>query len=366
MYNSMVMKLLHTADVHIGAGFKGLGARGKEQRKQLKETFKKVIDAAMSEKVDVVLISGDLFDSNNQGQAEIDFVVDQFKKLEGKSIPVCLIGGTHDYIGPNSVLRKCVSPDNVHLLSEEKQFAKFDDLDLTVYGVSLTSNKGRKSPLKNFPSDSRSKFNVGMVHGSFDTGQVDRDDWVFSASEIESTGLDYLACGHWHSYFEIPTKKVKAAYSGSPELIAIDQKDSGNVVMAEIGDKVRIEKLKVGKRRHEKIVLDADVDTLKKELSKKAHPDLIMDVEIRGLKNIETKIDLADWEDKFFRIRVKDNSHVKLDEIDPSKYPENVTIGKFVRSMKERIDGSSEEEKAVAEEALQLGVALLSGKEVLK
>lgn len=383
------MKFLHTADIHIGAKFSGLGAKGKEQRQQIKETFKKVIDTAISEKVDVVLISGDLFDSNVQGQSDIDFVVEQFKRLEGKGISVCIIGGTHDYVGSNSVLKKAKLNEvlkNTHLLNGNKPFAKLDGLDLTVYGISLTSSKSPKSPLKNFPSNDRSKFNVGMIHGSFDTGQVDKDDWVFTSGEIESTGLNYLACGHWHSYFEIPTKKVKSLYPGSPELIAIDQKDSGNIVIVEIegSGKVKAEKKRVGKRRYEKLVLDADKafkgDALKIELSKRADPDLILDVEITGMVDVEDKAQacppesreegrrgMEELEDKFFRLRIKDNSHIKLDEIDPSKYPENVTIGKFVRSMQEKIKAAkSEDEKSIAEESLQLGVALLSGKEVLK
>jgi len=374
------MKLLHTADIHIGAGFQGLGTRGKEQRRQIKDTFKRVIDTAISERVDVVLVSGDLFDSNVQGQNDIDFVVEQFKKLENKNIPVCLIGGTHDFICSNSVLKKAKFSDilkNTHLLDKDNPFVKFDDLDLTVYGVSLTSNKSPKSPLRDFPQDGKSKLNVGMVHGSFDTGQVDKDDWVFTSGEIESNGLNYLACGHWHSYFEIPTKKVRALYPGSPELIAIDQKDSGNVVLVDIdaSGKVKTEKKKIGKRKYERLVLDAERtfkgDTLKIELAKRADPDLIMDVEITGMVDLELKKEVdvlvEELEDKFFRLRVKDSSHIKLGEIDPSKYPESVTIGKFVRAMQEKIHAAgTDEDKAIAEGALQLGVALLSGKEVLK
>ncbi len=376
------MKFLHTADIHIGARFQGLGARGKEQRKQIKDTFKKVIDTAIAENVDAVLISGDLFDSNIQGQNDIDFVVEQFKRLESKDIPVCLIGGTHDFISSNSVLKKAKLNEvlkNTYLLDKYKPFIKLDNLDLTVYGVSLTSNKSPKSPLKDLPKDGKSKFSVGMVHGSFDTGQVDKDDWVFTSGEIESNGLNYLACGHWHSYFEIPTKKVKALYPGSPELIAIDQKDSGNVVIVEIdpSGKVKTEKKKVGKRKYEKFVVDAEKafkgDYLKIELSKRANPDLILDVEINGMINIEVKVQvkvqeiMEELEDRFFRLRIKDNSHIKLDEIDSSKYPENVTIGKFVRAIQEKIERAENEgQKGIAEEALQLGVALLSGKEVLK
>ena len=59
----MSLRLLHTSDVHLGATFKVLGERGREQRRQLEATFARVVTLAIEERVSVLLIAGDLFDS---------------------------------------------------------------------------------------------------------------------------------------------------------------------------------------------------------------------------------------------------------------------------------------------------------------
>ena len=57
-----MLKILHTADIHLGAKFSGLGNKGASQREQLRATFKNVIATAINERVNIVLIAGDLFD----------------------------------------------------------------------------------------------------------------------------------------------------------------------------------------------------------------------------------------------------------------------------------------------------------------
>jgi exonuclease SbcD len=58
-----MLKILHTADIHLGAKFSGLGSKGDSQREQLRATFKNVIATAINERVNIVLIAGDLFDA---------------------------------------------------------------------------------------------------------------------------------------------------------------------------------------------------------------------------------------------------------------------------------------------------------------
>ena len=101
-----MLKILHTADIHLGAKFSGLGNKGASQREQLRTTFKNVIATAIDERVGVVLIAGDLFDSNQQPQRNVDLVIEQFNLLGSKSIPVCLIPGTHDSFDSSSIYRK--------------------------------------------------------------------------------------------------------------------------------------------------------------------------------------------------------------------------------------------------------------------
>jgi DNA repair exonuclease SbcCD nuclease subunit len=58
-----VVKILHTADVHLGREYAFLRERGKEYRNQLLQTFERVLELAIDENVSLVLIAGDFFDT---------------------------------------------------------------------------------------------------------------------------------------------------------------------------------------------------------------------------------------------------------------------------------------------------------------
>ena len=62
-----MVRLLHLADLHLGAKFKSLGEKSVTRREDLSEAFKRAIDFALEEKnkIDAVLFAGDTFDSHN-------------------------------------------------------------------------------------------------------------------------------------------------------------------------------------------------------------------------------------------------------------------------------------------------------------
>src|SRR5205814_8638251 len=70
-----MLRLLHTADVHLGARHTDLGEQAAAQRERQFAAFRTAVDLAITEKVDVVLIAGDLFDSNTQPKRSVERVV---------------------------------------------------------------------------------------------------------------------------------------------------------------------------------------------------------------------------------------------------------------------------------------------------
>jgi DNA repair exonuclease SbcCD nuclease subunit len=88
-----MIKILHTADVHLGREFPLLREKGTEHRNQLLKTFERIIDLAINEKVSLLLIAGDLFDTNDVYGITIGKVLAALEKLQGKNIPVCILPG---------------------------------------------------------------------------------------------------------------------------------------------------------------------------------------------------------------------------------------------------------------------------------
>ena len=67
-----MLRIIHTADVHLGARHDDLGEQASAQRERQFAAFVATIDLAIAEKVDLVLISGDLFDSNVQPRRSVE------------------------------------------------------------------------------------------------------------------------------------------------------------------------------------------------------------------------------------------------------------------------------------------------------
>ncbi|EAX48513.1 hypothetical protein TcarDRAFT_1985 [Thermosinus carboxydivorans Nor1] len=67
-------RILHFADLHLGAPFRQFGPRGKLLREGLKKTLENIIAAAQKERADLVLCAGDLVDANQVSPATVDFI----------------------------------------------------------------------------------------------------------------------------------------------------------------------------------------------------------------------------------------------------------------------------------------------------
>ena len=76
-----MLKLIHTADVHLGARHDDLGEQAAAQRERQFAAFRATVDLAIAEKVDLVLIAGDLFDSNVQPRRSVERVAAELKRL---------------------------------------------------------------------------------------------------------------------------------------------------------------------------------------------------------------------------------------------------------------------------------------------
>ena len=374
----MSIRVLHTADVHLGATFKVLGDRGREQHRQVRETFAQVIALAVREQVDAVLIAGDLFDSVAAARVQAAFAAEQLSRLREAGIPVCAIAGNHDPLGEGSaslwadLTARC---PHLHVLGPALETRTFPERDLTVVGRSVVDRLSAESPLAGLPVPRRTHFLVGLAHGSVQRPDLPARFGLITPEEIAASGVDYLALGDWHSARDVSSGGVMAWYSGAPEMIDMDEPDSGSVCLVTLrapGD-IEVVRHRVGRRRGMQITVDlaacGGVEGVARAIRAQADPAVVLVATLAGLVALPDRVNVErlreDLAPEFFRLEIRDESHLRLDAIDPSLYPEGTVLGRFVRAMQEQIATREGEARAVAEDALQWGVALLEGKEVL-
>ena len=393
-----MLRLLHLADVHLGARHADLGDAAAAQRERQFAAFRAAIDLAIAEKVDIVLIAGDLFDSNTQPRRSVERVAAELKRLAAARIRTVIIPGTHDCYERSSIYRTYDLPalagagpddDAVTVLTPDRPSIHLASCDIVIHGPVFASKRAPHSPLRDLrvASGEGATWHVGMVHGSIAIpDRTDRDEVVITKEEIAATGLDYLALGHWHSAQQGRAGSTTYAYAGAPEPVAVNQDGAGKVLLVELveagdgsGDRhVRIEERRVGRTRFEKIELDAAAlgsqPELVAALRARADPDLVLHVRITGVRPDELDIDATEVEtqlrDAFLRLRVRD---VSLPALTQGALPSPDTIaGAFIRDVEGRIaeleaadpEGASAAEAAELRDVLRLGRLLLAGHEV--
>ena len=394
-----MLRIIHTADVHLGARHDDLGEQASAQRERQFAAFVATMDLAIAERVDLVLIAGDLFDSNVQPRRSVERVAAQLKRLAAAKIRAVILPGTHDAYDRSSIYRaydlkglagSAADDDWVTVLNPSRRGVHLPACDVVVHGPVYPTKRAPHSPLRDVDvagQKARATWHVGMVHGAVAIpGKTDRDDVVITTDEIAGSGLDYLALGHWHSAQQAKAGAVTYAYAGAPEPVAIDQDRAGNVLLVQLeetagGRSITVTERPVGKTRFEKIDLDATGITtqpaLIESLGRKADPNLVLDVRIVGVRPDELDIHPDEIESSlspsFLKVRVRDLSLPALTE---GALPSADTItGAFIRDLEARIaeleatpadDGVGDPAAEAAElrDALRLGRLLLAGHEV--
>jgi exonuclease SbcD len=397
-----MLRIIHTADVHLGARHDDLGEQASAQRERQFAAFVATVDLAIAERVDLFLVAGDLFDSNVQPRRSVERVAAQLKRLIAAKIRTVIVPGTHDCYDRASIYRahdvkglagSTRDDDWVTVLTPAVSNIYLEACDAVVHGPVFATKKAPHSPLRDLPADvttarGEATWQIGVVHGSVAIpGKTDRDDVVFTTDEIGATGLDYLALGHWHSAQQSKSGGVKYAYAGAPEPVALNQDRAGKVLLVTLdatptGRSISVEDRQVGKTRFERIEIDAagvaSQPALIDGLRRKGDPDLVLDARIVGVRPDELDLHLDEIEaaltPAFLKVRVRDRSVPALTEgLLPS--PDTIA-GAFIREMEARIaeleagqgaDGPSAaaaNEASELRDALRLGRLLLAGHEV--
>jgi DNA repair exonuclease SbcCD nuclease subunit len=386
-----MLRMLHTADVHLGARHADLGEQASAQRERQFAAFKATVDLAIETRVDLVLVAGDLFDSNTQPRRSVERVAAELKRLAAARIRTVLVPGTHDVHDGSSIYRAYdlpamagIGPDEdwVTVLSPDRSEVHLPACDVVVHGPCFPTKRAPHSPLRDLSvaGDDRATWHVGVIHAALAIpGRTDGDDVVVTPDEIAASGLDYLALGHWHSTQQGKAGTVTWAYAGAPEPVAIDQDRAGNVLQVTLDDvggrrEVRVEERSVGRTRFERVELDAAAVTsqpaLVDQLLARADPDLVLDVRIVGVRPDELDLDVDEVEGQlrasFLKVRVRDGSLPALTEgVLP---PADTIAGAFIRDVEGRIAdleaGDRAVEAAELRDVLRLGRLLLDGHEV--
>ena len=374
------LRILHTSDVHLGAPFRFLGGRGEEQRRALRGALERTVALARERDCRLIVVAGDLFDSAfDARETDVAFAAGCLAGA-GSLCRVVILPGSHDCHAPGSVLdrerARFEACGSVVVLTPGRPVAVFPDLSLAVHGAVSAAPSPAPGALGALAPLPECRYNVCLAHGSVAGAgpALDPREEPLRLEEL-CGGFDYVALGHWHSHRCVRPNGPPAYYSGSPEIVARDQHGAGSVVSVTLSPAgTLVERLDVGRRRLRRVSIDCTGLETTEELVRKVacavepDPDLIVELELSGYVGMEAAMDaeaaVAALAGSYFSMRLAGGAparEIARDEL--LAVSADTVAGRFARIMLSAIDAAEGAERALREEALQIGMQVLRGRD---
>lgn len=362
-----MIRILHTADLHLGAPLKQLGSHAEARREDFCRTFERLLTLAIKNEVHLFLVAGDLFDHPQPGTELIGRVQSGFKRLADRGITPVVIPGTHDnVVSADSVFRRHEFPGAVVLKDpavEEPVSLTIQGERIFLYGFAYRSSASEDA-LTTMQRRCEEGIHIGLLHGSRE-GSPEWDyrkkDLPFTTPLLKTWDLDYVALGHYHDFDLInDAKRIWACYPGSPEGKRFGENGPRYCVRANITPRqVEVEKLECQSRILEAQSLDLSGCSGEQDAAEKiaalADNDLLLRLTLTGI--VETPLDLNRLQgltaQHFFYLELQDRTHLFDSAFARRIEEENTVRGLFVRRARERMAEASDEEKEIIELAFR-------------
>lgn len=237
----MPFRFIHTADLHLDSPLTSLALRnadlGDLMRGATRKALERIVDLAIAEEVDMVIVAGDLYDGSQTSMATALFLMGEMRRLEAAGIRVFIIRGNHD--AQSQITRELTFPPNVHVFDGRGKPVKAGALangrEIHVHGISFAQPHAPSSLLPAFRAPVPDAVNIGLMHTSL-AGASRHDPYApVGISDLAAHGFDYWALGHIHQR-RVHSEKPWIIMPGNPQGRDINEGGPKGVTLATIAE----------------------------------------------------------------------------------------------------------------------------------
>lgn len=373
----MGLKIVHTADIHLGHSFEGAGLLPEEGalwRQEIWQVLDQICQCAKEEKADLLLVCGNLMDGE-LSPADRERCRDLFQEIA--PVQVVWILGESD---PKEDLGEW--PDNVHRVPPGFKRYDFPEKDVVLWAESWSDAVWPDGFSQFIPKASQGQFQILMLHGEAD--QEVSQYHPIDMQAILQMGIDYCALGHRnHPICWGREGAVWAAYAGSPASVSFEDPGDPGFWIVELEKEGtsclrHLQRRQTGRRRFvtQEITLrgEQEVETIGDRITasfssanrRRDFCRVVLTGERGGFLPIDAEtLRRLLVPSRFFSLTIVDQTTPELsyDRIREAN-PDNL-LGRYIETMQERIrKAGSERERELLESALAAGVeALLHSQE---
>ena len=249
------MKLLHAADLHLDSAFAGLPEeKAALCRQESRDILRRMVDWANDHEADVMLLAGDLFDSDRLYSQTARTLALTLGRFRGR---IFLAPGNHDFYAPGSGYSAVEWPENVHIFtSRTPQTVLLPEWDASVTGIAFTTAEEWEPFAGAAFAGSETAVRLGVVHGEVTRGESKYR--AISPAEIGKTDLTYLALGHVHRYGGVQRAGTTAyAYPGCLPGRGFDETGDKGFLFGDVtAEGADLEFIPFARRRYQSVTAD--------------------------------------------------------------------------------------------------------------
>ena len=381
------VRFIHTSDIHLDTGFSGTGfpsRLGNRKREAIRETFRRILEDARAERVDFVLVAGDLFELGRVTPDTVEFLKQQFASISPARVFVT--PGNHDPFIKGSPYREESWPANVHVFSRaEFQSVELPEIGVRVTGFSFTQPFFSDHFFQKLPVLQNDFYNIVIAHASniMSVPEGKAAHGPFKLGEIADRNIGYCALGHYHRQQRLqdprtPLGDTEVWYAGIPEGRGWDEEGPRGYLFCEVDDSgVRVQSRNCSRFDLYTITIDCDgfstreqiLDAVLRHKDAEVKPDNIIRIRLEGTPDPRLDTSFAELEERLAGacLFIQWEDHL-LPALDFAAVAGEKTLrGEFVHVLGERItalDPATDDEREALERARRYGVEALSGREV--
>lgn len=359
------LKILHAGDLHLDSPFEALNAeKAVIRRAEQRELLDRLAELARQESVDIVLLPGDLLDSDNMYHETGETLL---RCLAQIAVPVFIAPGNHDYYSSASPYARLRMPENVHIFKNSKiECVELPKLGARVYGAAFTE-KSSAGMLKGFQVQDDELLNLLCMHADEDR-RNSRYNPV-REDELEHSGLDYAAFGHIHKASGLlRAGNTFYSWSGCPEGRGFDETGEKTVNIVTLSrDECSLKQVCISSRRYE--LLSVDVSGVEPLLAlHTALPDdtvcdtyrITLTGEVEQSPNLSRLY--SNLEEMFFGLQLRDATTLRRSIW--QSVGDDTLRGLFLSKLKAQYDAETDaQRRTLIEQAAKWGLAALDNAE---
>jgi DNA repair exonuclease SbcCD nuclease subunit len=200
----LTFRFVHTADIHLDSPLRSLALRDEALAELIaaatRQSFIRTIDLCLDERVDALLLAGDLYDGEQTSMKTARFLAEQLGRLHQAGIKTFILRGNHD--AQSKITKELSLPDTVKIFGgwAEAVSVEHDNIEpaVVIHGLSFTQASAPDSLLPKYKPAVAGAVNIGMLHTSLG-GATGHDPYSpCSVADLQATGFEYWALGHIH------------------------------------------------------------------------------------------------------------------------------------------------------------------------